>query len=65
MAARREAVQQPFAQMNGMSCARAMPSGSFVDQRHDISSVMAEEDSKDRALDTPTLLSAVHAALLP
>ena len=52
---------KPFAQMNGMSCASChVPSGSFVDhQRHDIGSVTgAEEDSKDRALDTPTLLSA-------
>ncbi|MBI4325680.1 MAG: cytochrome C [Chloroflexi bacterium] len=52
-----------FAQMNGMSCASChVPSGSFVDhQRHDIGSVTgAEEHSLDRALDTPTLLSAKY-----
>ena len=50
-----------FAQMNGMSCATChVPSSHFVDhRRHDIGSVSgAEEDSQDRALDTPTLLSA-------
>lgn len=54
---------QPFAQMNGMSCASChVPSGSFVDhQRHNIGSVAgAEHDSQDRALDTPTLLSAKY-----
>jgi len=52
---------KPFAQMNGMSCATChVPSSHFVDhQRHDIGSVQgAEDDSQDRALDTPTLLSA-------
>ena len=52
---------KPSARMAGMSCASChVPSGNFVDhQRHDIGSVPgAEADSKDRALDTPTLLSA-------
>lgn len=52
---------KPFAKMNGMSCASChVPSSHFVDhQRHDIGSVAgAEADSLDRALDTPTLLSA-------
>ena len=52
---------KPFAQMNAMSCATChVPSGHFVDhRRHDIGSVSgAEVDSADRALDTPTLLSA-------
>ncbi len=56
---------KPFAKMNGMSCATChVPSGSFVDhQRHDIGSVTgAEVDSQDRALDTPTLLSAKFTA---
>lgn len=66
-AARRgeELFVQPRAQMNGMSCASChVPSGSFVDhQRHDIGSVAgAEADSLDRALDTPTLLSAKFTA---
>lgn len=56
---------KPFAQMNGMSCATChVPSSHFVDhQRHDIGSVKgAEDDSLDRALDTPTLLSARFTA---
>jgi cytochrome c peroxidase len=56
---------KPFPQMNGMSCASChVPSSHFVDhQRHDIGSVEgAEADSLDRALDTPTLLSAKFTA---
>jgi cytochrome c peroxidase len=56
---------KPFAQMNGMSCASChVPSSHFVDhQRHDIGSVKgAEDNSLDRALDTPTLLSARFTA---
>jgi cytochrome c peroxidase len=56
---------KPFAQMNGMSCASChVPSSHFVDhQRHDIGSVQGAEDhSLDRALDTPTLLSARFTA---
>ncbi len=56
---------KPFAQMNGMSCASChIPSANFVDgKRHDIGSVKgAEEDSIDRAMDTPTLLSAKYTA---
>jgi cytochrome c peroxidase len=56
---------QPFAKMNGKSCASChVPSSHFVDhQRHDIGSVNgAEENSLDRAMDTPTLLSAKFTA---
>ncbi len=56
---------KPFPQMNGMSCATChVPSSHFVDhQRHDIGSVKgAEDNSLDRALDTPTLLSARFTA---
>jgi len=61
--------QKPFRQMNGMSCADVshVPASHFVDhQRHDIGSVKgAEDDSLDRALDTPTLLRrAIHRSLL-
>jgi cytochrome c peroxidase len=56
---------KPFPQMNGMSCASChVPSSHFVDhRRHDIGSVHgAEDNSLDRALDTPTLLSARFTA---
>lgn len=56
---------KPSVQMNGMSCASChVPSSHFVDhQRHDIGSIKgAEDDSMDRALDTPTLLSAKFTA---
>jgi len=56
---------KPFAQMGGMSCASChVPSSHFVDhQRHDIGSVKgAEDNSLDRAMDTPTLLSARFTA---
>ena len=56
---------KPFPQMNGMSCASChVPSSHFVDhRRHDIGSVQgAEDNSLDRALDTPTLLSARFTA---
>lgn len=56
---------KPFAQMNGKSCASChVPSSHFVDRlRHDIGSVKgAEDDSLDRAMDTPTLLSAKFTA---
>ncbi|MCI0536103.1 MAG: hypothetical protein L0Z50_12835, partial [Verrucomicrobiales bacterium] len=52
---------RPFASMNGQSCASChIPSANFLDhKRHDIGSVSGcEDDSRDRALDTPTLLSA-------
>jgi cytochrome c peroxidase len=56
---------RPFPQMNGMSCASChVPSSHFVDhRRHDVGSVKgAEDNSLDRALDTPTLLSARFTA---
>jgi len=52
---------RPFKQMAGKSCASChIPSSHFLDHRsHDIGTVMgAEPHSLDRALDTPTLLSA-------
>jgi cytochrome c peroxidase len=54
---------RPFRQMNGMSCATChIPSANFLDhRRHDIGSVTGyEASSRDRALDTPTLLSAKY-----
>lgn len=56
---------QPFAQMEGRSCASChVPTSHFVDgRRHDIGSVAGAEDhSLDRALDTPTLLSSRFTA---
>lgn len=50
---------RPFAQMNGMSCVSChVPSSNFVDGRqHDIGTFQGTgPDSKDRAMDTPTLL---------
>jgi len=52
-----------FPQMNGRSCATChIPSANFLDhRRHDIGSVKGyEAGSRDRALDTPTLLSAKY-----
>ncbi len=56
---------RPFPQMGGRSCASChVPSDHFLDRRrHDIGSVRgAGVDSRDRALDTPTLLSARYTA---
>jgi len=66
-AARRgeEIFHRPFAQMGDKSCATChVPSANFVDhQQHDIGTVKGFEDySRDRALDTPTLLSAKYTA---
>jgi len=55
---------RPFPQMNGLSCATChVPSANFLDhRRHDIGSVKGHEAaSRDRALDTPTLLSAKYS----
>jgi cytochrome c peroxidase len=52
---------RPFQQMGGKSCATChIPSANFVDhQQHDIGTVKgAGPHSRDRSLDTPTLLSA-------
>ncbi len=57
--------QRPFVQLGGQSCASCHdPSDHFLDRkRHDIGTVLgAEPDSRDRALDTPTLLSARFTA---
>ncbi len=66
-AARRGEVlfNRSFGQMGDRSCATChIPSDNFIDRkRHDIGTVAgAERDSRDRALDTPTLLSARHTA---
>ena len=56
---------QPFENMGGRSCASChVPSNHFLDgRRHDIGSVNGyEPSSRDRALDTPTLLSARYTA---
>jgi cytochrome c peroxidase len=53
----------PFAGMGGRACATChVPSDHFLDRkRHDIGTVNgATPGSRDRALDTPTLLSAKH-----
>jgi len=55
----------PYAKMNGMSCATCHdPSNNFIDgRRHDIGSVApSEPHSRDRTLDTPTLLGIVYSA---
>jgi len=52
---------RPFAAMGDRSCATChVPSDHFLDRRrHDIGTVAGTgEDSRDRALDTPTLLSS-------
>ncbi len=66
-AARRgeEIFHRPFAQMGDRSCATChVPSDQFLDRkRHDIGTVAgAETASRDRALDTPTLLSSAYTA---
>ncbi|MCP4204804.1 MAG: hypothetical protein GY769_23085 [bacterium] len=56
---------RPFAQMADRSCASChVPSDHFLDRkRHDIGTVHGSEvDSRDRALDTPTLLGIRHTA---
>ena len=56
-----EIFQRPFAQMGGRACSTChVPSDHFLDRkRHDVGTVTgAAPDSRDRALDTPTLLSA-------
>lgn len=64
-AARRgeEIFHRPFPGMGGRSCASChVPSDHFLDRRrHDVGTVAGAEDgSRDRALDTPTLLSAAY-----
>jgi cytochrome c peroxidase len=52
---------RPFERMGGRSCATChVPSDNFLDRkRHDIGTARGSDpDSRDRALDTPTLLSA-------
>lgn len=65
-AARGETIfNRPFAQMKGMSCASChLPSSNFVDGRqHDIGAFRGSDpDSRDRALDTPTLLGIKYTA---
>ena len=66
-AARRgeEIFHRPFAAMGGRSCASChVPGDHFLDRRrHDVGTVGgAEAGSRDRALDTPTLLSAAFTA---
>lgn len=56
---------KPFTQFNDRSCATChIPSANFLDhQRHDIGTVEgASEFSRDRSLDTPTLLGAAVTA---
>ncbi len=56
---------RPFEQMGGRSCASChVPEDHFLDRRrHDIGSVVgAGDDSRDRAMDTPTLLSSRFTA---
>ncbi len=56
---------RPFDQMNGASCATChIPNANFLDhQRHDVGTVEGYNDfSRDRALDTPTLLGAMSSA---
>ncbi len=60
-----EIFHRPFTQMDGRSCASChQPSDHFLDRkRHDVGTVKgAEPHSRDRALDTPTLLSAKYTA---
>ena len=56
---------RPYAQMADRACATChVPSDHFIDRkRHDLGSAAgAEPHSRDGALDTPTLLSAVYTA---
>ena len=60
-----EIFRRPFEQMGGRSCASChVPEDHFLDRRrHDIGSVAGTgEASRDRALDTPTLLSSRFTA---
>ncbi len=60
-----EIFRRPFEQMGGRSCATCHdPTDHFLDRkRHDIGSVEgAVENSRDGALDTPTLLSSRYTA---
>ena len=60
-----ELFNQPFEQMGGRSCATChIPSDHFLDRhRHDIGSAIGTgTGSKDRNLDTPTLLSSLYTA---
>jgi cytochrome c peroxidase len=60
-----EVFNRSFEEMGGMSCATChVPSANFIDhKRHDIGTVNGYENySKDRALDTPTLLSVKFTA---
>jgi len=55
----------PFEQMSGKSCATChVPSDNFLDRkRHDVGTVHGSGlDSRDRTLDTPTLLSSKFTA---
>jgi len=65
-AKRGEAIfNRPFTQMGGMSCATChIPSANFIDhKRHDIGTVAGSgKNSRDRALDTPTLLGINYSA---
>ena len=66
-AARRgeEIFQRPFEGMGGRSCASChVPSDHFLDRRrHDVGTALgAESFSRDRALDTPTLLGVKYTA---
>jgi len=57
--------QTPFEQMGNMSCATChIPSNNFIDrQSHDIGTVVgSEQHSRDRSMDTPTLLGIKHTA---
>lgn len=57
--------KQPFAQMDGKSCASChAPASNFVDyMRHDIGTVSAAyTDARAGAMDTPTLLGSVFTA---
>lgn len=56
---------RPFEQMGGRACATChVPSDNFLDRkRHDIGTVRGSEaGSRDRTLDTPTLLSTRYTA---
>lgn len=57
-----EIFRRDFPQMNGSCASCHDPADHFVDRRrHDVGTVQgAEPHSRDRALDTPTLLSVAH-----
>ena len=60
-----EIFHRRFRQMGDKSCATChVPSANFIDHKqHDIGTVKGnEEHSKDRTLDTPTLLSVKYSA---